>query len=77
MRALTSDRVSLGEGRRPPPISRRPWASWSMLPGIVRPRSRGHLRITGPGPFDPIEIVANCVVIGEKAAGFLNEKHAL
>jgi choline dehydrogenase len=36
-----------------------PAASWSMLPGVVRPRSRGHLRITGPKPSDPIEIVAN------------------
>jgi choline dehydrogenase len=36
-----------------------PAASWSMLPGVVRPRSRGHLRITGPNPSDPIEIVAN------------------
>jgi choline dehydrogenase len=36
-----------------------PPASWSMLPGVVRPRSRGHLRITGPNPSDPIEIVAN------------------
>jgi choline dehydrogenase-like flavoprotein len=34
-------------------------ASCSMLPGIVRPRSRGHLRITGPGPLDRIEIVTN------------------
>ena len=33
--------------------------SWSILPGVVRPRSRGHLRITGPNPSDPIEIVAN------------------
>jgi choline dehydrogenase len=30
-----------------------------MLPGVVRPHSRGHLRITGPNPSDPIEIVAN------------------
>ena len=30
-----------------------------MLSGIVRPRSRGHLWITGPNPSDPIEIVAN------------------
>jgi GMC oxidoreductase len=36
-----------------------PAASWSMLLGVVRPRSRGHLRITGPNPSDPIEIVAN------------------
>jgi choline dehydrogenase-like flavoprotein len=36
-----------------------PAASWSMLPGIVRPRSKGRLRITGPNPSDPIEIIAN------------------
>ena len=36
-----------------------PAMSWSILPGVVRPRSRGHLRITGPNPSDPIEIVAN------------------
>jgi choline dehydrogenase len=30
-----------------------------MLPGVVRPRSRGYLRITGPNPSDPVEIVAN------------------
>jgi len=36
-----------------------PEASWSMFVGIVRPHSRGHLRITGPNPSDPIVIVAN------------------
>jgi choline dehydrogenase len=36
-----------------------PAASWTMLPGIVRPRSKGRLRITGPNPSDPIEIMAN------------------
>jgi len=36
-----------------------PAGSWSMLPGVVRPRSRGRLRVTGPNPSDPIEIVAN------------------
>ena len=30
-----------------------------MFVGIVRPHSRGHLRVTGPNPSDPIEIVAN------------------
>src|SRR6516164_804145 len=33
--------------------------SWSMLAGLVRPCSRGHLRVAGPNPTDPIEIVAN------------------
>jgi choline dehydrogenase len=36
-----------------------PPESWSMLAGLARPQSHGHLRITGPNPFDPIEIVAN------------------
>jgi choline dehydrogenase-like flavoprotein len=36
-----------------------PAASWSLLPGIVRPSSKGQLRLTGPSPSDPIEIVAN------------------
>ena len=30
-----------------------------MLAGLARPQSHGHLRVTGPSPFDPIEIVAN------------------
>jgi choline dehydrogenase len=30
-----------------------------MFAGVVRPRSRGHLRVTGPNPSDPVEIVAN------------------
>jgi choline dehydrogenase len=34
-------------------------ASRSLFAGVVRPRSRGHLRGTGPNPSDPIEIVAN------------------
>src|SRR5258708_5106923 len=33
--------------------------SMIMVPSIVRPRSRGHLRLTGPNPLDPIEIHAN------------------
>jgi choline dehydrogenase len=36
-----------------------PPGSWSMLAGIVRPRSRGRLRPTGPGPSDPLRIAAN------------------
>jgi choline dehydrogenase len=33
--------------------------SMIMVPTIVRPKSRGHLRLTGPNPLDPIEIHAN------------------
>jgi choline dehydrogenase len=31
----------------------------TILPTLVRPRSRGHLRLTGPNPQDPLEIYAN------------------
>jgi choline dehydrogenase len=34
-------------------------ASWSLLPGVVRPQSRERLRLTGPNPFDPLDIDAN------------------
>jgi choline dehydrogenase len=33
--------------------------SMVMVPSIVRPKSRGRLRLTGPNPLDPIEIQAN------------------
>ncbi|MFC0576242.1 GMC family oxidoreductase [Paraburkholderia solisilvae] len=33
--------------------------SMTILPTLVRPRSRGHLRLTGPSPRDPLEIYAN------------------
>jgi len=36
-----------------------PPGSWSLLAGLVRPGSRGRLRITGPKPSDPIEILSN------------------
>jgi len=36
-----------------------PQESWSLLAGLARPHSHGHLRVTGPDPSDPIEIVAN------------------
>ncbi len=32
---------------------------WSLAPGVVRPRSRGEIRLTGPNPDDPIRIEAN------------------
>src|SRR5262249_16306165 len=41
--------------RRPPSFGQRR----SMLAGLVRPRSRGYLRVAGPNPTDTIEIVAN------------------
>ena len=36
-----------------------PPGSWSLLPSLVRPGSRGSLRIAGPKPSDPIEIEAD------------------
>jgi choline dehydrogenase len=36
-----------------------PENSWSFLPGIVRPKSRGHIRLTGASPLAPVELTAN------------------
>jgi choline dehydrogenase len=36
-----------------------PESVWSLFAGVVRPKSRGHLRLTGTSPLDPIEIEAN------------------
>jgi choline dehydrogenase len=33
--------------------------SWWINPGVVRPKSRGHLRLTGAKPLDPLQIEAN------------------
>jgi choline dehydrogenase len=36
-----------------------PAASWTLYGGVVRPKSRGQIRLTGPKPDDPIQIEAN------------------
>jgi choline dehydrogenase len=36
-----------------------PAASWSLFGGVVRPKSRGQIRLTGPSPDDPVQIEAN------------------
>jgi len=36
-----------------------PAASWTLYGGVVRPKSRGQIRLTGPNPDDPIQIEAN------------------
>jgi choline dehydrogenase len=36
-----------------------PQASWSLYAGVVRPKSRGYIRLTGPNPHDPIQVEAN------------------
>ena len=36
-----------------------PAKSWTMLAGVVRPKSRGRVYLSGPGPDDPMRIEAN------------------
>src|SRR5262245_50568958 len=36
-----------------------PTDSWTLLGGVVRPRSRGYIRLTGPNPLDPVQIESN------------------
>jgi choline dehydrogenase len=36
-----------------------PESGWTLFAGVVRPKSRGHIRLTGPDPLDPIQIEAN------------------
>jgi len=36
-----------------------PPASWTVLGGVVRPKSRGRIRLSGPNPDDPVQIQAS------------------
>jgi choline dehydrogenase len=36
-----------------------PAGSWTLLAGLVRPKSRGRIRLTGANPRDPVDIEAN------------------
>jgi choline dehydrogenase len=36
-----------------------PAGSWTMFGGIVRPKSRGRIRLTGSNPTDPVQIESN------------------
>ncbi|SEB54706.1 GMC family oxidoreductase [Terriglobus roseus] len=36
-----------------------PQRGWSLYAGLVRPKSRGYIRLTGPGPLDPLQIQPN------------------
>jgi choline dehydrogenase len=36
-----------------------PEFGWTLLGGVVRPKSRGHIALTGPNPADPVHIQAN------------------
>jgi choline dehydrogenase len=36
-----------------------PQFGWTLLGGVVRPQSRGHICLTGPDPTDPVQIQPN------------------
>ena len=36
-----------------------PTSGWTLAGGVVRPKSQGHIALTGPNPLDPIQIHAN------------------
>jgi choline dehydrogenase len=36
-----------------------PDAGWPLFAGVVRPQCRGHIRLTGPDPCDPVQIQPN------------------
>ena len=36
-----------------------PHGSWTLFGGVVRPKSRGRIRLTGANPHDPVQIEAN------------------
>jgi len=36
-----------------------PEFGWSLFGGVVRPKSRGHVCLTGPDPTDPVQIQPN------------------
>jgi choline dehydrogenase len=36
-----------------------PEFGWTLFAAVVRPKSRGQIRLTGPDPLDPVEIDAN------------------
>jgi choline dehydrogenase-like flavoprotein len=36
-----------------------PTGGWTLLGGVVRPKSRGYIRLTGPNPLDLVQIEAN------------------
>jgi choline dehydrogenase len=36
-----------------------PAACWTLYGSVVRPKSRGRIRLTGPDPCDPVQIEAN------------------
>ena len=41
-----------------------PGAGWTLFGTVAQPNSRGRLRLTGPGPLDPIQIEENTLSDG-------------
>src|SRR5260370_33065485 len=39
-----------------------PPGSWTLFGGVVRPKSRGQIRLTGSNPLDPVRIEANTLL---------------
>lgn len=48
-----------------------PAAAWSLLPGLVRPHSRGAVTLTGPHPGDPVRIAPNTLSAPEDLAALV------
>jgi choline dehydrogenase len=48
-----------------------PEAAWSLLPGLVRPQSRGAITLTGPRHTDPVQIDANSLSAPEDLAALV------
>jgi choline dehydrogenase-like flavoprotein len=59
--ALSDPRVSPNWRIRPENAARfaLPEFGWTLAVGVVRPKSRGQIRLTGPDPTDPVQIEAN------------------
>jgi choline dehydrogenase len=46
-----------------------PASGWTLFGSVSHPKSRGSLRLTGPGPFDPIDIEPNTLAEPEDLKG--------
>jgi choline dehydrogenase len=62
---LDTPDLQIGQGEFPmstPETTARfnvPEFGWTLAGGVVRPKSRGHVCLTGPDPTDPVQIQAN------------------
>ncbi|MFG1463869.1 GMC family oxidoreductase [Xanthobacter sp. DSM 24535] len=48
-----------------------PKNAWTFVPGVIRPKSRGKLHLTGPDPRDAVEIDANYLADPDDLKAFL------